>query len=110
MICRECRSRGQMVESGKGTITQSYNRKGSDVTVKVSGIPADICSVCGETYIDLEVAKQLDRFVQPLLAYGLAPHPLGIPKVMVRLDRQPLRARQVLPPSPARETVRAIAR
>jgi len=85
MICRECRQRGEIVETREDFITQTYTRRGSDVTVVVEGIPAEVCPVCGETYINLEIAKQIDLFVHPLLEFGRGKHTLSMPRVKVEL-------------------------
>jgi len=44
-----------------------------------------VCPVCGETYIDLEIAKQIDLFVHPLLEFGRGKHTLSMPRVKVEL-------------------------
>jgi YgiT-type zinc finger domain-containing protein len=85
MICRSSRHEGREVETKKEPTTQTYTRKGSDVTVVVEGIPAEVCPECGEVYIDLEVAKQLDLFVHPLLEFGRGRHSLAMPWVKVEL-------------------------
>jgi len=87
MICRKCLWQGRVqVETEARTITQIYRREGSNVEVTVENIPAQVCLVCGEVYIDLEIAKQLDDFLAPLLEFGRRKHSLEAPRVRVELE------------------------
>ena len=53
-----------------GVTTLTYERKGSAIQVKVEGIPAEICPVCGEVYLSEDVAQQIQDLVSPLLETG----------------------------------------
>ena len=48
----------------------TYSRPGSLIQVKVEGIPAKICQVCGEAYLSDVVAQQIFDIVDPLLKVG----------------------------------------
>ncbi len=85
MICHECRREGRLVETKAKAITQTYRRDGSNVEVTVDHIPAQVCPVCNEVYINLEIAKQLDDFLAPLLEFGRHKHSLEAPRVTVEL-------------------------
>jgi len=45
--------------------TQTFERRGSRVKVTIRNIPAAICPVCHETYVDQETARQLDLLIEP---------------------------------------------
>jgi YgiT-type zinc finger domain-containing protein len=80
MICRKCLWQGRVqVETEARTITQTYRREGSNVEVTVDNIPAQVCLVCGEVYID-------DDFLAPLLEFGRRKHLLEAPRVRVELE------------------------
>jgi YgiT-type zinc finger domain-containing protein len=62
MICTKC-SDG-VPEIGITSLT--YSRKGSAIQVRVEGIPAEICPVCGEVYLSQAVAQQIHDLISPL--------------------------------------------
>lgn len=53
-----------------GVTTLAYEREGSAIQIKVEGIPAEICPVCGEVYLSEAVAQQIHDLVSPLLEVG----------------------------------------
>ncbi|HRQ39580.1 MAG TPA: type II toxin-antitoxin system MqsA family antitoxin [Chloroflexota bacterium] len=53
-----------------GVTSLTYERDGSDIQVHVTGIPAEICPVCGEVYLSEAVAQQIYELVSPLLETG----------------------------------------
>ncbi len=65
MRCRECQ--GETIHK---LISEDYTRKGSNIMVKVKDIPAEVCAVCGESYAELDVLKELDPILEPLLKTG----------------------------------------
>ena len=85
MICRECRRKGRHIETKVRMVTRTYRRDGSNVAVTVEHIPSQVCPVCGEVYIDLKIASQLDDFLAPLLEFGRRKHSLAAPRVKVEL-------------------------
>ena len=64
MICIVCKSG----RTNPGTVTDSF-RKGETLVV-VKDIPADVCTQCGEPYIDGEVARALERLVDDAVRKG----------------------------------------
>jgi YgiT-type zinc finger domain-containing protein len=57
-------------EPQTGTTTLTYEREGSAMQIRVEGIPAEICPVCGEVYLSEAVAQQIHDLVSPLLETG----------------------------------------
>jgi YgiT-type zinc finger domain-containing protein len=83
MKCPKCRQ-GEL-ELGVTSLT--YKREGSIFQVQVDGVPAEICSVCGETYLSAEVGQELFEMVDPLLEAGTKMPPrkiLPTPAVGIR--------------------------
>ena len=66
MKCLKCH-RGELQV---GTTSLTYNRNGSLIQVQVDGIPAEICSICGEAYLSEAIAQQIFEIVNPLLIVG----------------------------------------
>ncbi len=80
MRCRECNA-----ETEHKLISEDYTRKGSNVVVKVKDIPAEVCPACGENYIELDVLKELDPILEPLLESGKAIHLPFLPVIQITL-------------------------
>jgi YgiT-type zinc finger domain-containing protein len=59
MICTKCFDGVPEI----GTTSLTYSRKGSAIQVRVEGIPAEICPVCGEVYLSRGVAQQTHDLV-----------------------------------------------
>ena len=76
--CVHCR-----ISTHFGFATDVYTRKGLDIEVTVSGIPAEICPSCGESYVDMDTAKEVERFVLPLFEAARTLEKLPTPKVTV---------------------------
>ena len=53
-----------------GVTSLTYSREGSVIQVQVDGVPAEICPICGEAYLDEAVAQQIFDIVDPLLRAG----------------------------------------
>jgi len=64
MICLMCRTG----ETAPGTVTDSF-RKG-DTLVIVKDIPAQVCTQCGEPYLDGEVAEVIEKLVEDAVRSG----------------------------------------
>ena len=64
-------------------ITETYTRKGSDIQVTVTGIPAEICPICGESFTSSAVTEEIGRLVKPLLDFGVSQHHLPTPKIRI---------------------------
>lgn len=46
-------------------MTQTFERRGSPVKVIIHNIPATVCTVCHEAYLDKKTARQLDLLLEP---------------------------------------------
>lgn len=83
-----------------GVASLTYEREGSAIQVKVEGIPAEICPVCGEVYLSEAVAQQIHDLVSPLLEIGeeMAEHTiLPAPTVVIRFPPlEPARLKQAM--------------
>lgn len=55
-------------ETEAGRVTVTLERQG--VTLVVRGVPADVCSNCGEEYISSEVTRDLLEKVQAAVSQG----------------------------------------
>jgi YgiT-type zinc finger domain-containing protein len=66
MKCLKCHKGELQV----GVTSLTYSREGSVIQVKVDGVPAEICPVCGEAYLGETVAQQIFDIVDPLLQAG----------------------------------------
>ena len=79
--CSKCDGRTE-----PGFTTDTYTRKNSDIVLTVMGIPAEICTVCGEDYIAMETFKEIELLITPLFAYDQKPHLLPPPKVTITFE------------------------
>ena len=66
--------------------TDTYTRKGSDIVLTVTGIPAEICTVCGEDYVDIDALKEIEELIDPLFAYDRGTHTLPSPEVTIAFE------------------------
>lgn len=66
MKCLKCHKGELQV----GVTPLTYSREGSVIQVRVAGVPAEICPVCGEAYLSEAVAQQIFDIVNPLLKVG----------------------------------------
>lgn len=78
MHCINCK---RLTESRTTSI--SYSRKGSKLTIRVDGIPADVCPDCGEAYMTEEVAQQVFDIVNPILEMGKTIRLKPLPRPLV---------------------------
>jgi len=79
--CSKCNGRTKL-----GFTTDTYRQKGADMVLTVTGIPAEICTVCGEDYVDMETLKEIERLIIPLFAYDQKPHLLPSPRVTIAFE------------------------
>jgi len=72
-------------------ISATYTRKGSATEVTVEGIPADVCPVCGQEYLDLKTVEELEELLKPLFEFGRVLHKnLSSPRVKIKfLEKVP---------------------
>jgi YgiT-type zinc finger domain-containing protein len=65
MRCIACRHG----ETEPGTVTVSVERAGTVVVIR--GVPASVCTACGEEYLDAEVMAELEVAVAKAQAAGV---------------------------------------
>jgi len=67
-----------------GYTTQTFERRGSPVKVTIRNIPAAVCPVCHEAYVNRETARQIDRLIEPFHGkHGRIP---SLPPAEVTID------------------------
>ncbi|MCI0485494.1 MAG: YgiT-type zinc finger protein [Blastocatellia bacterium] len=67
-----------------GYTTQTFERRGSPVRVTISNIPAAVCPVCHESYVDRQTARQIDLLIEPFHGkHGRIP---SLPPAEVAID------------------------
>ncbi len=68
----------------------TYSREGAAIHARVGGIPAEICSVCGELYLGEAVVQQIFDLVDPLLEAGKTLRGTILPPPTVDIHFPPL--------------------
>lgn len=68
-------------EAHAGYARDVYTRRGVDVEVAVTGIPAAICDSCGESYVDLGTLQEVEQLVLPLFDAARKLVHLSAPKI-----------------------------
>jgi len=48
-----------------GRVSQSFTRRGSRVEVSISRIPASVCPVCGQAFLDEETSRRIESLLRP---------------------------------------------
>lgn len=76
---RRCSNCGNQTEAG--FTTDTYTRKGLDIEITLSGIPAKVCPSCGESYIDLDLLGEVELFILPFFDAAKKLKCLPTPKV-----------------------------
>ena len=76
--CPSCRAQIQL-----GHATDVYTRRGCNIEVTVTGIPAQVCPACGESFVDLDTLEEVEGLIAPLFAYACQPHRLPTPRVTI---------------------------
>lgn len=90
MHCIKCK---RLTEPHTTSIT--YSRKESKITIRVDGIPADVCPICGEAYMTEEVAQQVFDIVNPILEMGKTMSLKPLPRPSVDIHFPPAESRLV---------------
>lgn len=67
-----------------GYTAQTFERRGSLVKVHIRHIPADVCPLCHEAYVDRETGHQLDLLLEPF--HGKHGHIPNLPLAEVTVD------------------------
>lgn len=65
-------------------ITQTFERRGSSVRVTIRQIPADVCPLCHESYVNRETGHQLDLLLEPF--HGKHGHVPLLPPAEIAID------------------------
>jgi YgiT-type zinc finger domain-containing protein len=65
-------------------VSQSFTRRGSRVEVIVSRIPASVCSVCGQAFLDEDTARRLEAVLRPF--HGVRGAVPDLPPAKVYVD------------------------
>lgn len=81
--CTTCRR-----QLRSGYTTDTYLRRGCDIEVTVTGIPARVCSACRESYVDLDTMAEVERLIAPLFSYACEPHRLPTPRVTIEFPAE----------------------
>lgn len=85
MRCVECK----VGETVIGTTSLTYTRPGSKLQVSVSGVPADVCSHCGEAYLSEEVAQEIFELVDGILELSKTIKEGTLPTPQIEIHFQP---------------------
>lgn len=56
----DCSGRPQLA-----LVSQSFTRRGSRVEVIISRIPASVCPVCSQAFLEEDTARRLDALLRP---------------------------------------------
>jgi hypothetical protein len=46
-------------------VMQNFTRRGSRVEVIISRIPASVCPICGQTFLEEETARRIESLLRP---------------------------------------------
>jgi YgiT-type zinc finger domain-containing protein len=65
-------------------VSQSFTRRGSRVEVIVSRIPASVCPVCGQSFLDEDTARRLEAVLRPF--HGVRGAVPNLPPAKVYID------------------------
>ena len=65
-------------------VSQSFTRRGSRVEVIVSRIPASVCPVCDQAFLDEDTARQLEAVLRPF--HGVRGAVPDLPPAKVYID------------------------
>jgi len=86
MKCVECR----IGETAQGPTSLTYTRPDSKLQVVVTGIPAEVCSHCGEAYLSEEIAQEVFEIVDGILELGktLKQGTLPIPQIEIHFGSE----------------------
>lgn len=65
-------------------VSQSFTRRGSRVEVVVSRIPASVCPVCGQAFVDEDTTRRLETMLRPF--HGVRGAVPDLPPAKVYVD------------------------
>ncbi len=67
-----------------GETMQAFERRGSLVKVLIRRIPAAVCPLCHQAYVDRDTGHQLDKLLEPF--HGKHAHVPVLPPADVTID------------------------
>jgi hypothetical protein len=73
-------------------VSQNFTRRGSQVEVIISRIPASVCPVCGQAFLEEDTARRLDALLRPF--HGVRGTVPDLPPAKVYVDFAEARKRQ----------------
>lgn len=59
----------QYGETELGTTTVTFTR--GDATIVIRDVPAQVCTICGEEYVDVATGKRLSQIAEAALSEGV---------------------------------------
>ena len=65
-------------------VSQNFTRRGSQVEVIISRIPASVCPMCGQSFLEEETARQLEMLLRPF--HGMRGGAPDLPPAKVYVD------------------------
>ena len=75
----ECSGRPQLA-----LVSQSFTRRGSQVDVIISRIPASVCPLCGQAFLEEDTARRLEVLIRPF--HGIRGTVPDLPPAKVYVD------------------------
>jgi hypothetical protein len=75
----DCPGRPQLAR-----ISQAFTRRGSQVEVIISRIPASVCLVCGQSFLEEEMAQRVEALLRPF--HGTRGTVPALPAAKVYID------------------------
>lgn len=65
-------------------VSQNFTRRGSQIEVTISRIPAHVCPMCNQSYLDEDTARQLEALLRPF--HGTRSNIPDLPPAKVYVD------------------------
>lgn len=65
-------------------VSQNFTRRGSRVEVTISRIPASLCPVCDQSFVEEDVAHQIEMLVRPF--HGIRGKVPDLPSAKIYMD------------------------
>ena len=65
-------------------VVQNFTRRGSNIEVIISRIPANVCPVCGHIFLEEETARRIESLLRPF--HGVRGATPSFPAAKVYID------------------------
>ncbi|MBM4255273.1 MAG: hypothetical protein FJ147_05185 [Deltaproteobacteria bacterium] len=75
----DCPGRPQLAR-----VSQAFTRRGSKVEVIISRIPASVCPICGQSFVEEETAQRVEVLLRPF--HGIRDATPALPAAKVYID------------------------